>query len=83
MRHIYVNSYLDAPETARYILRKQENCWILEEYKNGSNLVLKEFPVNIGHDKEPFDSALAECAKIIGRSKLYVEKPVYRRTDVL
>ena len=83
MRHIYVNSYLDAPKTARYILRKQENCWILEEYKNGSNMVLKEFPANIGHDKEPFDSALAECAKIVCHSIQYVEEPVYRRTDVL
>ena len=83
MRHIYVNSYLDAPKTARYILRKQENCWILEEYRNGSNMVLKEFPANIGHDKEPFASALAECAKIVGHSILYVEEPVYRRTDVL
>ena len=78
----WVDFYDQAPENARFILRRQElDKWILQEYKNGTQFNLKEFPdhCNNGHE---FDFILAVCLKIIGdNSTLWVEKPAWMYTD--
>lgn len=73
----YVDQYTDAPENARYILRKMyDESWRLEHYsKDGEySSIVKEFP-NTSWVKE-FHQMLQKCRHLAGPSTtLWVERP--------
>lgn len=73
----YVNSYVDAPEGARYILRQMyDGSWKLEHYSRDGENVLdsKEFPEVSWVEK--FHQMLKKCRHLAGPSTiLWVERP--------
>ena len=74
----YVDSYIDAPENAEYILRQlSDGSSVLNRYLNQYAIELKLFPFN-AYYKENFSDTLVECRKIMNCSKtLWVEKPCW------
>ena len=73
----YVDQYTDAPENARYILRKMyDDSWRLEHYSKDGESVLdyKEFPNTSWVDE--FHKMLQKCRHLAGPSAtLWVERP--------
>lgn len=73
----YIDSYVDAPENARYILRQMyDGSWRLEHYSKDGESVLdyKEFP-NTSWVEE-FHKMLQKCRHLAGPSTtLWVERP--------
>ena len=73
----YVKSYIDAPSSARYILRKMEGGeYLFEEYLNNNttSIILKEFDEILSPEK--LKEVLIECRQIIvpSRAIIWVEK---------
>lgn len=80
----YVDDYWEAPKSAEYILRTNENSLLLylEHYEGTYSYTLREFSSLALYHKEEFEKVLLECRKTIGPSKtLWAEKPVWMRED--
>lgn len=76
----YIDSYVDAPENAEYILRQlTDDSSVLEKYVNGDAIAIElaTFPFD-AYYKETFFDTLVECRKVINCSKIiWVEKPYW------
>ena len=75
-RIIRVDSYVDAPESAEFILRFTGSMeWRFERYQGyDSSVTLKNFQFN-AMDKEHRVSTLMECRKLAqSRKAIYVER---------
>ncbi len=72
----FVDSYEDAPDNARYILRYQiDGSWLLQEYQDEVQSDLGEFR-DVVHEK--FHTILEECLKLMDTNfTLWVEKPAW------
>ena len=75
---ILIDSYVDAPSWARYILRELgDGTARLELYEFGTQVVLSDFPYG-ALDEMAFDDTLKECRKLVGDSPIiFVETPIW------
>ena len=73
----YIEHYLDAPDTAEFILRQlSDGSAVLERYnRNKESMVIAEFPFDSYWESE-FYQTLKKCRELIGSNKrIWVVEP--------
>ncbi len=77
-----VESYIYVTDEKFIILRGLNGGFArLEEYfDDNRSVVLKDFGCDSLSNEEEFSKTIAECKRIIGKSKLYVEKQFWMMT---